>query len=228
MAQQGSQAFGHGFSVGRRGDIGLQNGEFIAREPRDQIRAANRPRKPPRRGAQQFLLRGMAKVIGHMAEAIKVKHMHGNPGWAAAWPDQCRGDTRGEHGEISQPRDPVRPAAPRQVIATLDSKRPCAGTSVANGKAKARRAIQDHFPIIFHRRPGGCGASLHQGGGGVRFQTRATIQQVRQTIKARGGAAPKAKQAERPLSKCAYLQAGIEGQAIIHQGKPPQGLTLGA
>jgi hypothetical protein len=170
----------------------------------------------------------MAKVIGHMAEAIKVKHMHGNPRRTPAWPDQGRGDTRGEHGEISQPRDPVRPAAPRQVISTLDSKRPCAAARVSNGKAKARRAIQDDFPLIFHRRPGGGSAGLYQGSGGIGFQPGAAIQQVRQAIKARGGAAPKAKQAKRALSQGADLQAGIEGQAIIHQGKPPQGLTLGA
>jgi hypothetical protein len=99
---------------------------------------------------------------------------------------------------------------------------------VANGKAKARRAIQDHFPIIFHWRPGGGGAGLYQGGGGVGLQPWAAIQQVRQAIETGGGAAPKAKQAKRALSQGAYLQAGIEGQAIIHQGEPPQGLTLGA
>ena len=99
---------------------------------------------------------------------------------------------------------------------------------MANGKAKARRAIQDNFPIIFHRRPGGGGAGLHQGSGGIGFQPGAAIQQVRQAIETGGGAAPKAKQAKRALPQGANLQAGIESQAIIHQGKPPQGLTLRA
>ena len=156
----------------------MQNGEFIPAEARDQIGVTNGGGKAPGCGAQQFFLRGMAKIGRDMPQPIQIQHMHRNTGGAAGGADQRGADPGDEHGEIGQPRNAILPPATWQAMAGLKGQGPCPRPSIADDKAKARGAIQGHFPFVFIWVPGGGRASLHQGRRGIGFQPWAVIEQI--------------------------------------------------
>jgi len=85
----------------------LQNCKFIAGKAYDQVCAPDYGGKPPRSSAQQFFLRGMAKIGGGVAHPVKIEHIHYDTRWAAPRPDQSGGDAGREHGEIGKARDRI-------------------------------------------------------------------------------------------------------------------------